>query len=69
MQGRPDHLGPEALRELPTLLDAPQPYRNAVSRALVARPDLSELATLLAMADTDEIVRLRLLRAILDLGV
>ena len=52
-----------------TLLESPRPYREAVSRALVVRPELSELATLLAMADTDEIVRLRLLRAIRDLGV
>ena len=35
----------------------------------VAEPALADLATLLAMADTDEVVRLRLLRAIRDLGV
>lgn len=60
-------LGPDALRELRPILEAPAPYRDAVSRALVARPAASELATL-AMADTDEIVRLRLLRALRDLG-
>jgi hypothetical protein len=31
------------------------------------RPTSAELATLIAMADTDEVVRLRLLRAIRDL--
>jgi len=29
---------------------------------------VADLATLIAMADTDEVVRLRLLRAIRDLG-
>ena len=62
-------LGEPALRELRGILEAPEPYRDAVSRALVARPAASELATLLAMADTDPIVRLRLLRALRDLGV
>jgi hypothetical protein len=37
-------------------------------RALTARPASADLATLIAMADTDEVVRLRLLRAIRDLG-
>jgi hypothetical protein len=45
------------------------PTEFAVSRALVARPELSDLATLLVLADTDEVVRLRLLRAPRDLGV
>jgi hypothetical protein len=30
---------------------------------------MTDIATLIAMADTDEVVRLRLLRAIRDLGV
>ena len=37
--------------------------------ALTARAISSDLATLIAMADTDEVVRLRLLRTIRDLGV
>jgi hypothetical protein len=32
-------------------------------------PAYADLATLIAMADTDEVVRLRLLRAIRDLGL
>jgi hypothetical protein len=35
---------------------APQPYRDAIQRELIARPDLSYLAQLLAMADTDKVV-------------
>ena len=35
----------------------------------MALPAASDFATLIAMADTDEVVRLRLLRAIRDLGV
>lgn len=61
-------LGPVALAELRRVLEAPGPYRTAVLRALTARPASAELATVIAMADTDEIVRLRLLRAIRDLG-
>ena len=34
---------------------------------LTARPASADLATLPAMADTDEVVRLRLLRVMLDL--
>ena len=35
----------------------------------MARTTSSDLATLIAMADTDEIIQLRLLRAIRDLRV
>jgi hypothetical protein len=42
------------------------PYEEP-RRALTARPAYADLATLIAMADTDEVVRLRLLRAIRDL--
>ena len=35
----------------------------------MARANSSDLATLIAMADTDEVIRLRLLRGIRDLGV
>jgi hypothetical protein len=61
-------LGPVALSELRRVLEAPGPYRTAVLRALTARPASADLATLIAMADTNEVVRLRLLRAIRDLG-
>ena len=60
-------LGPAALAELRGVLEDPT-YRLKVLRALVARPESADLATLTAMADTDEVVRLRLLRAIRDLG-
>ncbi len=46
----------------------PQSDRTEILRALAARPASADLATLIAMADTDEVVRLRLLRAIRDLG-
>jgi hypothetical protein len=55
-------LGPAALDELRRVLQAPD--RTPVLRALTARP----ASALIAMADTDEVVRLRLLRAIRDLG-
>ena len=61
-------LGDPALVEHRGILEGPQPYGDAILQALVARPSASELATLLAMADTDEVVQLRLLRAIKDLG-
>jgi DNA-binding GntR family transcriptional regulator len=56
-----------ALGELRHVLEAQGTYRTAVLRALTARPASADLATLIAMADTDEVVRLRLLRAIRDL--
>jgi hypothetical protein len=63
-------LGPDALGELKRILEQKDStYRTAVLRALTARPASADLATLIAMADTDEVVRLRLLRAIRDLGV
>ena len=62
-------LGPVALSELRLILKAPSTYRTPVLRALMVRPALADLATLIAMADTDEVIRLRLLRAIRDLGV
>jgi hypothetical protein len=43
--------------------------RTEILQALTARPASADFATLIAMADTDEVVRLRLLRAIRDLGV
>ena len=62
-------LGPVALAELRRILEAPSTDRTAILRVLTARPASADLATLIAMADTDEVVRLRLLRPIRDLGV
>ncbi|HEX5937365.1 MAG TPA: hypothetical protein VFZ75_06730 [Actinomycetota bacterium] len=62
-------LGPAALAELRRILEAPSTDRTEILRKLTARPTAADLATLIAMADTDEVVRLRLLRAIRDLGV
>ena len=59
-------LGPGAVGELRRVLEAPASYRAAVLAALVARPAYADLATLIALADTDEVVRQRLLRAIRD---
>jgi hypothetical protein len=61
-------LGSAALDELRRVLEAPESYRTLVLQALTARPAQAELATLIAMADTDEVVRLRLLRATRDIG-
>ena len=60
-------LGASAVEELERVLRAPHEQRAAALTALVARPAHADLATLIAMADTDEVVRLRLLRAIRDL--
>ena len=62
-------LDPVALAELRRILQAPSPYRTQVLRAVSGRATSADLATLIVMADTDEIVQLRLLRAIRDLGV
>ena len=43
-------------------------HRTEILRALTARPTSADLATLIAMVDTDEVVRVRLF-AIRDLGV
>ena len=62
-------LGPAALAELRRIFEAPATYCTTVLQALTARPTSADLATLIAMADTYEVVRLRLLRVIRDLGV
>jgi hypothetical protein len=62
-------LGTGALAELRRILEAPSGQRTDILRTLVARPTSTDLATLIATADTDEVVRLRLLRAIRNLGV
>jgi hypothetical protein len=59
-------LGPGALADLRRVLQRPQTYRDALLRQFMARPQLADLATLIAMADTDEVVRL--LRVIRDVG-
>jgi hypothetical protein len=61
-------LGSPALADLRRVLEGPSTYRNEILKALMARPGSNDLAQLIAMADTDETVRLRLLRAIRDLG-
>jgi hypothetical protein len=60
-------LGPVWLSELQFVLNAPEAYREDLRRHLIARPDLSDLAQLLAMASADKVVRMRLLRAIRDI--
>jgi hypothetical protein len=47
----------------------PPARRDVLLRSWVGRPERADLAQLIAMADTDEVVRLRLLRAIRDLAV
>ena len=65
----PGGVRPAALGQLRRIIEGPSTYRTEILRALTARPAAADLATLIAMADTDEVVRLRLLRAIRDLGV
>jgi hypothetical protein len=62
-------LGPAALRELRDVLTWPQPRRDALLRMLVGRRGTEPVAQLIAIADTDTVARLRLLRAIRDLDV
>ena len=61
-------LGPGALADLRRVLEGSADYRREILVALMERPAYTDLATMIAMADTDEVVRLRLLRAIRDLG-
>ena len=49
------------------MLNAPQTYRDELQRALIAGPELSDLASSWPMADTANVVRIRLLRAIRDI--
>jgi hypothetical protein len=58
---------PKWLREFEYVLIAPDPLREDLERYLIKQPNLADLAQLLAMADTDKVVRLRLLRAIRDI--
>jgi hypothetical protein len=59
-------LGAGALADLRRVLEGPQTYRDALLRTFITRPQLADFATLIAMANTDEVVRLRLRRAIRD---
>jgi len=58
---------PAWVGELAFVLNAPETYRNDLRQLVAARPDLADLGELLAMADTNEVIRLRLLRAIRDI--
>jgi hypothetical protein len=62
-------LGPGALIDLQRVLEGSPDYRREVLVALMEGPAYTDLATLIATADTDEVVRLRLLRAIRGLGL
>ena len=57
---------PEWVGELAFVLNASPTYRADLRRVVATRPRLAELAELLGAADEDEVVRLRLLRAIRD---
>jgi hypothetical protein len=46
-------LGPGALADLKRVLEAPQTYRDALLRQFIPRPQLADLATLIAMANSD----------------
>jgi len=60
-------LGPDALGELQDILTWPEPSRDTLLRSLLAHPGTEPLARLIAIADTDKVARLRLLRALRDL--
>ena len=49
-------------------IDEDAEYRREILVALTERSAYPDLATVIAMADTDEVVRLRLLQAIRDSG-
>ena len=61
-------LGAPARRQLRDVLTWPEGRRDALLRSLFGRPGTEPLSQLIAIADTDTVVRLRLLRAIRDLG-
>lgn len=57
---------PEWVVELAYVLNASPDYRADLRRLVATRSHLANLAELLEAADDDEVVRLRLLRAIRD---
>jgi hypothetical protein len=59
-------LGPVAVRELRDVLTWPEPRRDALHRALIGRPGTEALAQLIAVATSDKVSELRMLRAIRD---
>lgn len=52
-------LGPGALADFRRVLEGQQTCGDALLREFIARPQLADLATLIAMADTGDIVGLR----------
>ena len=56
----------DAVEALPRYLTAPREAQTDVLRQLIASPEHDDLAQLLAIANVDEVARLRLLRAIKD---
>ncbi len=50
------------------MLTRPEPSRDALLRSIVGQPEAEPLAQLIAIADTDKVARLRLLRALRDAG-
>jgi hypothetical protein len=59
-------LGPRVTAELQRVLRSGPAYRDALLQQMIGRRELEDLAQLIAVAQTDEAVRLRLLRAIRD---
>lgn len=59
-------LPPDARAQLERVLEWPPEKRDELLRQLAGRSDLEHFATLVAMADTSNEVRLRLLRALRD---
>ena len=59
-------LGEPAIKALHRYLTAPREAQTDVLRQLIARPEHDDLMQLLAIANVDEVARLRLLRAIRD---
>lgn len=62
-------IGPAGLRGLRAILNWPQERRDALLRSWVGRSEWAYLAQLVALADADNVSRLRLLRAIRDLRI
>ena len=54
----------EVRTDLERVLNWPPAKRDRLVQQMTARPDLEHVATLVAIASTDEIIRLRLLRAL-----